>query len=70
MAYNRVNYILEIGRITALYTLLKEADKPDTFIVRSLFPKHGVFISYRKWMNIKGMKPSGAKVNPNQLQMF
>lgn len=58
MAYNRKNYLKEVKRVLAVYTDVKQEHIPDTFIVRSLFPKHGIHISYRKWMIIKGFKPS------------
>lgn len=51
-----------------VYKSVKETDVPDTRILRSHFPKHGIFISYRQWMNIKGMKPSEYK--QVQLSLF
>jgi hypothetical protein len=50
-----------------IYTAAKERDIPDTRILRSEFPKHGIFISYRQWMNLKGLKPSEYK---EQLSLF
>lgn len=68
MAYNRKNYVLNVQRIVAIYNQLKELDKPDTRIVLHEFPKYGIYISYRQWMNIKGMKPS--EYAQNQLNLF
>jgi hypothetical protein len=53
MAYNRDNYLKRISSILKVYNDHKEADKPDSFILRTVFPKHNIFISYRTWMNIK-----------------
>lgn len=58
MAYNRINHCKRVARIIEIYGRLKETDKPDSEIVRNQFPKAGVYISYRTWMNIKGMKQS------------
>lgn len=58
MAYNRINYLKEVKRVLVVYTMVKQEHIPDTFVVRTLFPKHGIHISYRKWMMIKGFKPS------------
>ncbi len=58
MAYNRKNYLNEVERILLVYTKVKKEHIPDTYIVRVLFPQHGINISYRKWMDIKGFKPS------------
>lgn len=74
MAYNRKNYVLNVQRIVAVYNQLKELDKPDTRIVSKEFPKYGIFISYRRWMYIKAMKPSEYAsevfVDPNQMSLF
>ena len=58
MAYNRKNYNKRVQYIVKVYQEAKERDVPDTRILRSIFPKHGIYISYRQWMNIKAMKPS------------
>jgi hypothetical protein len=58
MAYNSSNYIKHVQSIVELYKSVKQADIPDTFIIAKVFPKHGIFMSYRKWMYIKSMKPS------------
>ena len=75
MAYNPRNKLREFRRIIAIYNQVKQDDIPDTRIVSQIFPKHGIFISYRKWVYIKGMKPSEMQYeqpegNPNQLSMF
>ncbi len=56
MAYNRKNYYKKARRIVEVYKQYKQEDVPDTRIVRHYFPKHGIFITYRQWMNIKGMR--------------
>lgn len=58
MAYNRTNYLKTVNYIVDIYNKAKERDKPDTQILRYVFPQHGIYISYRQWMNIKSMKPS------------
>ncbi len=74
MSYKRSNYVKNVARIVAIYNSLKEPDKPDTRIVNHEFPKYGIFISYRRWMYIKSMKPSDYRVdeyvNPNQVSLF
>jgi hypothetical protein len=70
MAYNRNNYLKYVCRIVELYQEHKEADKPDTYILRHVFPKHGIYISYRKWMYIKSMKPSEYKQPECQIRLF
>lgn len=59
----RIQYILEV------YERYKEEDVPDTRIVQHVFPKYGIYISYRQWMNIKGMRPSEYGVRL-QLSLF
>ena len=54
MAYNKKNYNKRAQFIIDVYTNAKNADVPDTKIVRTVFPKFNIFISYRQWMNIKG----------------
>lgn len=58
MAYNRTNYNKRVQYIIQVYNKAKERDIPDTRILKSVFPNHGIYISYRQWMNIKAMKPS------------
>lgn len=58
MAYNSRNYHRKVHFIVQVYNEAKERDIPDTKILRTVFPKHGIFMSYRQWMNIKAMKPS------------
>lgn len=55
MAYNNKNYIKKARYIIDVYNAHKHADVPDTRIVRNIFPKHNIYLSYRQWMNIKGM---------------
>lgn len=70
MAYNNRNKNAQRRYIVDLYNKLKQADIPDTEIVRIHFRKHGIFISRRTWVAIKGMKPSEMEDNSNQLSMF
>jgi len=68
MAYHRNNYLKSVNYMMGVYQSVKESDVPDTRIIRNIFPKHGIYISYRQWMNIKGMKPSEYK--QSQLSLF
>lgn len=68
MAYNRNNYIKRARFIIKIYNDAKHLDVPDTFIVRNVFPKNNIYLTYRQWMNIKGEVIP--KQNPNQLQLF
>lgn len=68
MAYNRNNYYKRARFIIAIYNGCKNDDVPDSKIVRLEFPKHNIFISYRQWMNIKGV--AIPKDNINQLSLF
>ena len=77
MAYNSRNKLKQYKRIIAIYNDVKQEDIPDTYIVKNVFPKYGVFISYRTWAHIKGLKPSDLEYKPdvqeqnqNQLSMF
>jgi hypothetical protein len=54
MAYNKKNYHKRAQFIIEVYNNAKYSDVPDTKIVRTVFPKFNIFISYRQWMNIKG----------------
>lgn len=53
MAYNSNNHTKTVDHILSTYQSVKHYDVPDTYIVRCIFPKHNIFISYRKWMGIK-----------------
>ncbi len=55
MSYNRRNYLKTARFIVEIYKQYKHPDVPDTDIVRLHFPKHNIHISYRQWMNIKGI---------------
>lgn len=55
MAYNRKNYINRAQYIISVYEAYKYEDVPDTNILRLYFPKHGIFLNYRQWMNIKAL---------------
>lgn len=65
MAYNKNNYLKTARYIIDIYKQYKYEDVPDTKIVRVYFPKHNIHLSYRQWMNIKGM--SIPKEQSNQL---
>ena len=55
MAYNKKNYYKKCLRIIEIYKAHKYEDVPDTYIVARVFPKFHIIISYRQWMNIKGI---------------
>lgn len=69
MAYNSNNKNAQRRYIIEVYNGIKQEDIPDTEIVRNHFKKHGIFISRRTWVTIKGMKPSQLNAN-NQLSLF
>lgn len=39
--------------IKEIYLAARKSGQPDTFIVRHVFPRHGIFIGYSEWMKIK-----------------
>jgi hypothetical protein len=53
MAYNALNKSKQTNYILSVYQSVKHHDVPDSFIVRCIFPKHNIFISYRTWSSIK-----------------
>jgi hypothetical protein len=53
MAYNKRNYLKKVQYIMSVYQGHKYADVSDASILRNIFPKHNIHISYRQWMNIK-----------------
>lgn len=55
MAVNNENQIKTYQYYVSVYEVYKTPDVPDTYIIRVFFPKHYIFISYRRWMMIKGM---------------
>lgn len=68
MAYTRKNHLRQVQYMISVYQQVKEPDIPDSKIVSTIFPKYNIFISYRQWMNIKGMKPSDYQTK--QLMLF
>lgn len=56
MCYNKKNYHKRLRFIIQVYNEHKNPDIPDTKIVAKIMPNHGINISYRQWMNIKGAK--------------
>ena len=54
--YNNRNYYKWVRYVREIYFKYKYEDVPDTRIVKHKFPIHGIFINYRQWMNIKGMR--------------
>ena len=70
LAYNSRNHQKNVEMIIRLYLLVKEHDVPDTKIIRHIFPKHGVFISYRTLMYYKRIKLRTAVDNKIQLNLF
>ena len=69
MAYNRINYLKKARYIVSVYNQYKHADVPDSKIVRHHFPNHNIYITYRQWMNIKGMVIPKVE-NTQQLSLF
>lgn len=67
MAYHRGFYLKKAGFIISVYNLYKNKGVMyDTEIVKKYFPEHGIHISYRQWMNIKGeVIPKDKFVNQN-----
>jgi len=63
------NHIKRIRYVNEVYQQHKEIDVPDTKILRTVFPKHNIFISYRQWMRYKSM-PMKALQPLNQLSLF
>jgi hypothetical protein len=71
MAYNQENKVKHFEHILEVYKQVKQEDIMDTFIVRRVFPKHNIFISYRKFMYIKHQNaPDRRRFDRNQLSMF
>ncbi|MDO9554547.1 hypothetical protein [Rhodonellum sp.] len=71
MPYVRDNYIKKAQHIREVYLAVKEEDIPDTRIVRQVFPKFHIFISYRQWMNVKNMKVNRSEtVDTSQMILF
>jgi hypothetical protein len=62
MAYNRNNKAKQESKIFAEW-LKKGIDYPDTYFVKTILPKAGVFISYRTWMNIKNRQKAPENAN-------
>jgi hypothetical protein len=58
MPYLSRNKKRQYAHILEVYRSVKQLDVPDSYIVRVIFPKHRIHISYRQWVRIKGMKPS------------
>ena len=56
MAYNKTNYYKRVRYIIQVYNEHKYDDVTDAKIVSKIMPNHGINISYRQWMNIKGAK--------------
>lgn len=61
MAYNKRNYIKFLNYVQGVYVANKNEDIPDTRIVKVIFPKHGIWLSYSQWMRIKNLKQSSLK---------
>jgi hypothetical protein len=60
VAYTNTYQKKRAAYIIRVYGSVKHYDIPDSFIVRNIFPKHGIFISYRQWMNYKNKKQKEA----------
>ena len=50
------NYLKRARYIVEIYKKYKHDDVPDTRIIRHIFPKYHIYVNYRQWMNIKGMR--------------
>lgn len=70
MPYVRDNYCKRAQYIREVYFKVKEDDIPDTRIVRSVFPRYNIWISYRQWMNIKNMRINRQPQPVSQMAMF
>jgi len=69
MAYNGSNKNKTNSYIMEVYQSVKHYDVPDTYIVRCIFPKHNIFISYNTWLSIKNGSNKN-KQNKQQLLIF
>jgi hypothetical protein len=71
MAYNTLNHRKRVRYVLDVYRKHKECDVPDTYIIRNIFPKHNIFLSYRQWMNYKNMPEREVSATClRQLRMF
>lgn len=70
VAYNNSNHLKNVEMIIRLYLRVKEYDIPDTYIIRYIFPKHGVHISYRTLMYYKRAKMRHTLPETAQLNLF
>lgn len=61
MAYNNKGHLRRVAQVVEIYNQVKEHDVPDSKIVKHIFPKHGIFISYRTWMIWKNLPISKLK---------
>lgn len=69
VAYNRNNHKKRVAYIVSVYNDHKHHDVPDTYILRNVFPKFNIYLSYRQWMNYKNM-PAREVQNTGQLRLF
>jgi hypothetical protein len=65
----RENHIKRIRYANEIYQQHKEIDVPDTKILRTVFPKYNIFISYRQWMRYKNIPMKNLRPF-NQLSLF
>lgn len=65
MSFSKEFHKQRIARVMEVYNTVKETDIPDTYIIRCIFPKHGIFISRRTFINYKAMKPSEYRSMPS-----
>lgn len=70
MSYNSTNYDKFAQHVVDVYKSAKEYDIPDTHIVRHIFPKHHIYISYRQWLNIKNRYMEVGSNAVEQLSLF
>lgn len=72
MAYHRGYYLKRAAFIISVYNMYKaQGILFDTKIVKDYFPKHGIHITYRQWMNIKGESvPRESFVNKDMINDY
>jgi len=56
MAYTNENHKKRVRYILRVYQEHKHHDVTDTFILKNVFPKFNIYLSYRQWMNYKNIK--------------
>lgn len=70
MAYTTGNREKYLQHVFEVYDSVKHYDVPDTFIVRNIFPKHNIYMSYVTWMLMKAKRDKKPEGNSAQLCLF